>query len=97
MTTRIAIRWSGLDHQEHAYPADDITGDWLFAEPMCAPWQHAIPHPRRSVSSADRPALGSDRCLSCSVWTRQNDHEIVVDGTPIAGRRRGDLSEQAVS
>lgn len=92
MTVRISIRWYGVDGQEHAYPADDVRGDWTFADPVCTRWDYGIPHPRRAVSSKDRPALGTRRCLSCSVWTRQNDHEIVVDGQPVAGVLCGELA-----
>jgi hypothetical protein len=85
MTPRIAIRWYAEDHQAHAYPVDELSGDWAFAEPLCAPWEHAIPHPRRAVSSHDLPSLGSrcERCPRCAAWTRTHEHTVVVQGEPV--------------
>jgi hypothetical protein len=85
MTVRISIRWYAEDHQAHAYLADDLVDDWAFAEPVCAPWEHAIPHPRRAVSSADLPFLGGmcERCPICATWVRNNPHTVVVQGEPV--------------
>jgi hypothetical protein len=96
MTVRISIRRYAEDHQEHAYPADELMSGQDFVEPMCAPWQHAIPHPRRALNSEDRPALGNpcDRCPRCAVWTRKNPHTIVVQGESIAVC--GELPRQAI-
>jgi hypothetical protein len=80
---KVSIRRYAEDHQGHAYVADELADGWSFAEPVCAPWEHAIPHPRRAVSSADLPSLGGmhDRCPGCSVWMRNNRHTVVVRGT----------------
>jgi hypothetical protein len=82
MTVRIRVRRYAEDQQGHAYVADELTDDWAFAEPVCAPWQRAIPHPRRAVSSMDLPSLGGllERCPSCASWLRHNRHTVVVQG-----------------
>ncbi|HEV7977462.1 hypothetical protein [Amycolatopsis sp.] len=86
MTVMISIRWYGEDQQAHAYAVGELADDWAFAEPLCAPWEHAIPHPRRSLSSRDLPSLGGmcDRCPSCATWTRTHEHTVVVRGEPVA-------------
>jgi hypothetical protein len=89
---RILIRRYAEDSQEHIYPAEDLAGDWVDAEPVCAPWEWPFPHQRRALSSADLPALGKRRCPRCSVWTRTHDHEILVDGKPVAGVLCGELA-----
>jgi hypothetical protein len=85
MTPRISIRRYAEDCQGHAYLAEDLADDWAFAEPVCAPREHAIPHPRAAVSSADLPSLGGmcDRCPGCAVWMRRNPHTVIVQGEPV--------------